>query len=124
EVRVEARRHAPGARGGRDEIDGAGVPAGASQRRPGRALAQLEGAAAKTRAQLVHRLVGTERGAVDEEVAARDVAGLEEPAAARVVVAGHAEQLRLREALGGGGRGDRGNAWNVHAGSPENARLA
>ena len=123
-MRIEARRHAAGARGRRDEVDGGGIPAGALERRARGALAELEGAAAEARVQLVHRLVGAERRAIDEEVAAGDVAGLEEPAPARVVVAGQAQQLGLREALGRRGRGHRGNPWNVHTRSPERARLA
>src|SRR5205085_12445501 len=100
---------------GRDEIDGGGLPAGALERRARGALAELEGPAAEARAQLVHRLVGAERRAVDEEVAAGDVAGLEEPTTPRIVVTGQAQQLGLREALGRRGRGHRGNPWNVHA---------
>jgi hypothetical protein len=123
-TRVEARREAPGARGGGEEIDLVGGPASPVEHGAGRALAELERAAAEPIVQLVDGLVGTEVLAVDEEVAARDVTGLEEAAAALVDVAGQAQQLGLREALCGRGRGHGGDPWIRHSGSSFQARLA
>src|SRR6185436_17029859 len=80
QVGVEARPDPARARGAGDEVELRGVPARALERRPRGPLAELEGAAAKARAQLVDRFVGTEVLTVDVEMAPGDVAGLEEAA--------------------------------------------
>jgi len=114
QVRIEAGRQAPGARGSGDEVQVVGPPAGRGQGPPGRRLGEGQRAAAEPVVQLVHALVGDEARGVDEEAAALDLAVLEEPPPLRITVPGQRQQLCLREPVLGHGRRDGGDPGERH----------
>ena len=112
QVRVEARAEPAGARRGGDEVEVAGRPSRAAEHAPQRLRPDLDGAAAEAVVELVHASRRGERGRVEVEIPALDVAVREE-ARAGAVVARHAEQRRLipaKRRRGGGARDDAGRA--------------
>src|SRR5882724_1913388 len=122
---VEAGTEPAGAGGGGEEVDVLRPPARALDRPGHRLGGQLDGAALEAVVELVHRLARSharlEGFRVEVEVAALDLAIGEETRALGIVIAGHAQDGALVEAMAGGGRRDardlgRGHGRSVRPG--------